>query len=163
MKNNIKNGIKMKGIVSYVLTDKDGNIKKEFTKHNQIQNLGFAAIASLIASDNPQSEDTFDAMAIGSGNGQAITATTLATEITTNGGARRTGADVDATSQETNVANDTIQFLTTWTFTGGLSITEAGIFNAHPTGGTMLAYQDFGVINVANGDNLQVKWQIVFA
>lgn len=160
MQNKLDNGIKMQGIVSYVLTDKDGNTKKEFTKHNQIQNLGFAGIASRI---HGVGVDAFTSMAIGTGNGQAITDTGLETEITTNGGARRTGGDVTITTEETNVANDTTQFVTTWEFTGGLTITEAGIFNAHPTGGTMLAYQDFGAINVANGDKLEVKWQIVFA
>ena len=154
--------LRIRGEVSYKLTDKDGNVKEERVITNQIQNLGFAAIASLLATDNPQSEDTFDYMAIGSDTGQDVSATGLATEITTDGGARRGGADVTATSETTNVANDTIQFVTTWSFTGSLSITEAGIFNAD-SNGTMLAYQDFPAINVGDGDNLQVTWKISFA
>lgn len=154
--------LKVRGIVSYVLRDKDGNIKEERVVQNQIQNLGLAAFASLIATDNPQSSDTFDWIGIGSGSGQAVTDTTLDTEITTNGGQRRGGADVTATSETTNVANDTVQFVTVFNFTGSLAITEAGIFNAS-TNGVMCAYQDFGVINVANGDNLQITWKIVFS
>ena len=157
-----KEKIGVRGEVSYVLTDKDGKVKEEKKVTNQIQNLGLAAIASLIATDNPQSETAFDYMAIGSGNGQLVTDTALATEITTAGGGRRGGADVVASSATTTVANDTVQFVTTWSFTGPLSITEAGILNATPAG-TMLAYQDFSVINVANGDNLQITWKIVFA
>jgi hypothetical protein len=154
--------IGIRGEVSYVLTDKDGKVKEEKVVTNQIQNLGLAAIASLIATDNPQSETAFDYMAIGSGTGQTVASTTLATEITTSGGARRGGADVVASSATTTVANDTVQFVSTWSFSGSLTITEAGIFNATPAG-TMLAYQDFSAINVANGDNLQVTWRIVFA
>lgn len=154
--------LKVRGMVSYLLKDKDGNVKLNRTIHNQIQNLGLAAIASLIATDNPQTETAFDYIAIGSGTGQAVTDTTLATEITTNGGARRGGADVTATSATDTVANDTIQFQTTFSFTGSLAITEAGILNAGAAG-TLLAYQDFSAINVANGDSLQITWKITFA
>ena len=154
----------MKGVVNYKVTDKYGNIKLDRTIENQIQNAGKVAVASLIASDNPQSEDTFDAMAIGTGDGQAVTATGLSSEITTNGGGRRSGANVTATSQTENVTNDTIQFVTTWSFTGTLAIKEAGIFNhSSASTGTMLAYQDFAVINVNDGDNLQVTWKITFS
>jgi len=157
--------IGVRGEVEYLLTDKFGNVKEKRVIPNQIQNLGLAAIASLIATDNPQSSLTFDYMAIGVGTGQAVTDNALASESTTNGGGRRGGADVVATSTFTSVTNDTIQFQSTWTFTGDLAITEAGILDNTLGSGTskMLCYQDFSVINVANGDNLQVTWKISFA
>lgn len=160
-----KDNIGVRGVVSYTLTDANGNVKDERIITNQIQNLGIAAIASLLATDNPQSSNTFDYIGIGSGTGQAVASTALATEITTNGGGRRGGADVVGTSQTDTIANDTIQFQTTWSFTGSLAVTEAGIFDDTLVSGTsiMLAYQDFSVINVENGDNLQITWKIIFS
>jgi hypothetical protein len=157
--------LSIKGEVTYILRNKDGTLKEKRVIPNQIQNLGLAAIASLIATDNPQSSLTFDYMAIGVGSGQAVTDTALDSEITTNGGGRRGGADVTVTSATTTITNDTIQFQTTWTFTGSLAITEAGIFDNTLGSGTskMLCYQDFSVINVENGDNLQVTWKVKIA
>jgi hypothetical protein len=64
----------------------------------------------------------------------------------------------------TTQANDTGQWVTTFTFTGALALTESGVFNAiYATGGDMLAYQDFSVLNVANGDTLQITWKVKFA
>ena len=154
--------MKVKGIVSYVLTDKDGNVKEERIIPNQIQDAGLAAIASLILNGNPGSVDAFDAIAIGSGTGQAVTATTLQNEINSNGGERRHGANVTKSRVTTTKTNDTAQFQTTFTFNGDLAITEAGIFNASAVG-DMLAYQDFSVINVANTDNLQITWKVQFS
>lgn len=154
-----KESIGIKGIVSYVLTDKDGNIKEEKTITNQVQNLGIAAIASRLYG---ATVDEFGAIAIGSGTGQAVGDTTLATEITTNGGERRDGTDVTITAQTDTIANDTAQFVTTYSFSGPLTITEAGIFNDGSVG-TMFAYQDFSAINVANGDNLQITWKVIFS
>jgi hypothetical protein len=155
----------VRGVVEYVLTDKFGNLKEKRVIPNQIQNLGLAAIASLIATDNPQSSLTFDYMAIGIGNSQAVTDNALASEITTGDGGRRGGADVVATSDITTVANDTIKFVTTWTFSLCFAVTEAGIFDDTLGSGTskMLAYQDFSAINVASGDNLQITWKIAIA
>jgi hypothetical protein len=157
-----KEKLGLRGIVSYVLRDKNGKVKEQREINNQIQNAGLTCMASLIASDNPDSKTAFDYMAIGTGTGQAVTATTLATESSASGSGRRGGSDVVGTLQTTTTTDDTIQFQTTWSFTGSLAITEAGIFN-DASAGDMLAYQDFSAINVANGDSLQVTWKIVFA
>ncbi len=153
--------LNMTGIVEYKVTRADGTVETK-TVTNQIQNLGLAAIASLIAVDNPQTSTAFDYIAVGTGTGQGVADTTLASEITTLGGARRGGGDVVATSQTTTITNDTIQFQTTFTFTGSLAITEAGILNA-ASAGVLLAYQDFSVMNVSDGDSLQVTWKISLA
>jgi len=146
------------GIVEYKVTRADGTVETK-TVTNQIQNLGLAAIASLIASDNPQTSTAFDYIAVGTGTGQGVADTTLASEITTAGGERRGGENVTASSQTTTITNDTIQFQTTFTFTGTFAVTEAGILNA-ASAGVLLAYQDFSVINVSDGDSLQVTWKI---
>ena len=154
-----KEKTRVKGNVFYVLRDKEGNIKDEREISNQTQILGFSAIASLIATDNPGSETTFDYMAIGIGTAQTIADTALASEITTAGGERRGGVDVVATLTGTD--DEILQFQTTYTFTGAFAVTEAGIFN-DASAGTMLCYQDFAAINVSNGDSLQITWQITF-
>ena len=151
--------IKIKGNVFYTVKDSEGNIKEQREIKNQIQTLGFSAIASLIATDNPGTEDTFDYMAIGIGSGQTIADTALDSEITTAGGERRGGVDVVATLTGTD--DEILQFQTTYTFTDAFAITEAGIFNDASVG-TMLCYQDFTAISVVNGDSLQITWQITF-
>lgn len=61
----------------------------------------------------------------------AVTDTTLGTEITDSGLQR---VAVTATRVTTNVANDTTQFVKTFTITGTYTIKEVGIFNASSTG-----------------------------
>lgn len=152
--------IKVKGFVTYTLRDKYGKIKdKRVDVPNFLTNAGLAAIASLIATDNPGSETSFDYIAIGISSGQSAASTTLASEITTNGGERGT---VTGTSQTTTVTDDTIVFTTTFTFTGSFAVTESGVFNAS-SAGTMLSYQDFTAINVVSGDTLTMEWKIKFA
>ena len=119
-----------------------------------IQNAGLAAISGLILTD--VSVDDFDYIALGTGSGQAVTDTTLASEITTNGGERTAGTGTRTT---TTITNDTAQLVVQWTFTGSLAITEAGMFNAN-SGGDMLAYQDFSAVNVVSGDTLTITWKI---
>jgi len=155
----IKERLGMFGIVNYKHRDKNGKLLMDRTITNQIQNAGLAEISSLILLDNPASATAFDYMALGSGTGQAVTATTLATEITTVGGERAAGTGTQTT---TTVTSDTSQLVVTYSFTGALAITEAGIFNA-AAAGDMLAYQDFSVINVTSGDSLEVTWKVAFA
>lgn len=155
----MKETIKVKGYVKYILKDKDGNIKYTYEDHNLITKVGLSVMASLLSADNPAGKTGVGYIALGVGSGQTADSTTLANEITTNGGARQT---CSATITTTNVANDTVQFSTTFNFTGSLAITEAGLFNA-ATAGDMIAYQDFSVINVNSGDNLQIVWNVVFA
>ena len=68
----------------------------------------------------------------GSGNTAFANAdTTLETEITDSGLER---VAVTATRVTTNVANDTVQFVKTFTVTGTNTIKEVGIINAASTG-----------------------------
>jgi hypothetical protein len=118
---------------------------------------GLAEIAALSVAD--VGGDGWDYIAVGVGTPGA---TTLGSESSTNGGARRGGADVTGTRITTTTANDTAQFVTTFTFTGALALTEAGLFNAAEAG-NMLASQSFDAVNVVSGDTLQITWRIVFA
>lgn len=100
----------------------------------------------------------FDAVAIGiDATAVAKTQTALGSEITTGGGARKSGADVLATLVTTNSTNDTIRFVTTYAFTNSFSVNELGVFNASPTGGIMLLRQVFAApLNVVSQDALEL-------
>lgn len=152
--------IKVKGLVTYTLRDRYGTIKdKREDVPNLIANVGKAAIASLIATDNPGSATAFDYIAIGISSGQSATDTILASEITTLGGERSAAT---GTLQTTTVTDDTLVLTKTFTFTGGFAVTESGIFNA-ASAGTMLSYQSFTAINIVSGDTLTIEWKIKFA
>ena len=99
----------------------------------------------------------FTAMAIGIGTPST---TALGSESTTNGGTRRSGGNVTLTIPNTSTA----QWVSTFTFTGSLAITEEGLFNSGTSSaGTMLASQSFSVINVINTDTLQITHQVSFS
>ena len=149
--------VKLIGQIHFVLRDKKGRVKEDRLIGNTITNVGKAELAGLMVVD--VGGTGFDYIAIGIGTPSA---TALGSESTTNGGARRGGADVTGTRVTTTTADDTGQLVTTFTFTGALALTEAGIFNA-ASAGTMLASQSFGVLNVANGDSLQITWKTKIA
>lgn len=73
------------------------------------------------------SPTAFGYAACGSGTTAfSSTSSALNTEITSNGLARATAT---VTSATTTFANDTLQFVKTWTVTGTQSVTEIGITN----------------------------------
>jgi hypothetical protein len=145
-----------KGLVSFVLMDKDGNIKQEET-HNTIMDVGLAYIAqrTLLGTGTTMSH-----LAIGtsSANSGDSTQTVLGGEI-----ARV--AFTSATQVTTTVTNDTMQFVATFNAgTGTGALVEAGIFNnATANTGTMLARTVFSVINKGVDDSLTITWKITIA
>lgn len=149
--------IKLCGEIHFLLKNKDGVVKEERTIQNTITTLGKAAIAGLMLAD--VGGTAFDYIAIGVGTPSD---TALGSESTTNGGARRGAANVTGTQVTTTLTNDTAQWVTTFTFTGALAITEEGIFNAASTG-TMLASQTFSAINVADTDTMTITHKVKVA
>ena len=149
--------VKLAGEIHLVLRDKNGDLREDRLIKNTITTVGKAMLAGLMLID--VSGTAFDYIAIGTGSPSA---TALGAEASASGSARRGGADVTGTRVTTTLANDTAQWVTTFTFTGSLGITEEGIFNAS-SGGTMLASQSFDVLNVANGDTLAITHKIKVA
>jgi len=99
----------------------------------------------------------FNSIAIGTSNAAVNqNQTSLLSEITTGGGARKSTPDVNI-SLVSRVSNeDTVRFVTTFAFTNSFSINEIGVFNA-PTDGTMLLRQTFAApLNVVSQDSLQL-------
>lgn len=172
--------------VSYILRDKDGNIKPLYQPSKLLQFLvkkGLVSpyfkpfflgkyqnritIANLITNaglagvasriNGAGSESAFTYIAIGTGSTAAsVSDTTLATEITTGGGQR---ANASASRVTTAVTNDTARLTNTFNFSSTFAVVESGVLNASSSG-VLLCRQVFSAINVANGDSLSVTWDI---
>jgi hypothetical protein len=142
-----ENNLSVKGRLSVVLRDADGNVKQSQDIPNLVVSSGLAFIASRM-------KDTTDAamshMAVGSGSTAAAAGdTALETQI---------GSRVSLTST-TVTANATAYVATFAAGTGTGAITEAGIFNAS-SAGTMLCRTVFSVVNKGADDTLQITWTI---
>jgi hypothetical protein len=148
-----KEKMKLKGTITLVARHANGKIFARRTIKNTVTAAGKAVVAALMVGD--VGGTAFDAIAIGTGTGGT---TALNAEATTNGGARRSGANVVGTVP----SGSTGQWVTTFTFTGALAITEEGILN-NSSGGTLLAYQSFAAINVANTDTLTITHQVALS
>ncbi len=155
----MKEGVKLSGHIHFLLKDRFGKVKAERDIRNTITTVGKAALSGLMIVD--VGGTAFDYIALGVGSPGA---TTLGSESSTNGGSKRGVGDVTGTQVTTTTTDDTAQLVTTFTFTGALALTEAGIFNAAGVDtGTLLASQNFSVLNVANTDTLQITWKIKVA
>ena len=150
-------GIKLSGRLHLVARHKDGTVFADIDIPNTITTVGKQLLAKLMAVD--VGETGIDYIAVGVGTPSA---TALGSESTTNGGTRRGGANVTGSNETTTLTGDTAQFLTTFTFTGALVLTEAGLFNGSGAN-TMLASQSFAALNVADTDTLQITWKIKVA
>ena len=155
----IKDGIKLTGSINFIHRNGRGELLEDRTIENTVTTVGKAEFAKLAVVD--VGGTGFDYIAIGVGSPGA---TTLGSESTTNGGAKRGGADVTGTVTTTTVTGDTAQWVTTFTFTGALVLTEAGIFNAAVADtGILLATQEFSALNVADTDTLTITWKVKVA
>jgi len=156
--NGFNDSVKLRGEIRLVLKDKNGNLREDRLIKNTITAVGLTQLARLMVLD--VAGTAFDYIAIGTSTPGA---TALGGEATASGGARRGGADVTGTIVSIGTGtNNGAQFVTTFTFTGALALTEEGIFNAS-SGGTMLASQSFAALNVADGDTLAITHKIQVA
>ena len=133
----------------------NGEIKDIREYRNIVVNTGKACTASRINGDG--TEALFNYVAIGTGvTAEGATQTALVTEISTGGGQR---AIATLSRVTTTVTNDTARWVITYNFSSSFAVTESGIFNA-ASSGCMLARKLFSVVNVANGDSLQITWRV---
>ena len=92
-----------------------------------------------------------------SGATPAVTDTSLASEITSNGLSRALGT----VAHTTNATSYTVSY--TFTATGSQSAQNAGLFNASTAGyGTMCFENTFSQVSMNSGDTLAVTWTINF-
>lgn len=149
--------VKTQGIVELVCRRADGSIKWVHKTHNLITSAGKAQLA-LLAGD--ASATPFTYLAVGSSStAPAAGNTTLGTELTTNGFARA-AATVSRTT--TNVTNDTLRLVHTWTASGSATVEEAGVFNASSSG-TMLGRALTTTKSFVTGETLTLTYDVVFA
>lgn len=118
----------------------------------RVQNAGLAIIANRIIGSG--TEPKYAGM--GTGTGQAASATTLATEVDSRSGSN-TGTRVTTTA-----TNDTYQVINTTTAGASRTITEAALFDAS-TSGNIFAYADSFTHTLANGDSITWTWKIAFS
>ena len=142
-----ENNLSVKGRLSVVLRDADGNVKQSQDIPNLVVSSGLAFIASRM---KDTTDDAMSHMAVGSGTTAAAAGdTALETQI---------GSRVSLTS--TTVTSNAVAYVATFAAgTGTGAITEAGIFNAD-TSGTMLCRTVFSVVNKGADDTLQITWTI---
>lgn len=152
LKKGIRANLALHGIRLPFIT---GSWQKELSISNLVTNAGFAGVASRI--NGSGAEAAFTYIGLGTGTTAANVAdTTLETEIVASGGER---ASATASRTTSDVTDDTATLVHTFSFTGSLAITESGVLNAASVG-VLLCRQVFSVINVANGDSLQVTWDV---
>lgn len=122
---------------------------------NLITNAGRGLISGLINGSGTPAAATY--IAVGTGTTAAAAGdTTLQTESSSSGLSRAAGTVSLVT---TTVTNDTAQVTKTFSVTGSVAVTEAGLLNASSSG-TLLCRQVFSAINVVNGDSLQITWKV---
>ena len=148
----INDNISVKGVVSFVLKDAEGNIK-EHHDHNLVVRTGLAYIVSRM---KDTSAGVMTHMALGTSTvAAAATDTALGAEV-----ANGRSVLASTTVVTTTFLNDSLQYVAAFpagTATGAL--TEAGLFSAS-TGGTMLARTVYPVINKGALDTLTITWKI---
>jgi len=150
----MKDKLKLEGWIHIEHYDKNGNLKNIREVKNLIVNAGIQEVAKLIGAG--LGGTAFQYVQTGTGT---TSPTANDTDLESATGSR---VSATVTNETTTVTGDTVQFVSTHSYTSSLAITEAGIFNAS-SGGTMLARQVFSAINVENGDTIQLTWKVVLS
>lgn len=128
-----------------IMTRGDGRIERQ-EGWNQVQTLMLQHIADQMSD---QGEAAMSHMAVGSGSGQAVGDTTLATEL----------ARVALTGTPSH-AGAVISYQGVYPAgTGTGTITEAGVFN-DPAAGTMGLYSDSILFAKGAADSLTLNWTL---
>jgi hypothetical protein len=142
----IKDSIKVVGTPTFILTDKFGLIKQQFTQPNLVVTVGKNLIADRLIGT---SSAVMSHMALGTSNaGLAAGNTVLSLEL------------VRIVLNSTSRDDSTITYTATYVAGVGTgAIVEAGIFNAS-SAGVMLCRTTFPVINKEADDILTINWNV---
>ena len=143
------------GILELELRDADGKVVKKDIFKNLITNAGLAGWAKRLGGLGSVAAFTY--IALGTGTTPAAnTDTTLESEISTGGGARKAATP---TSITISITDDTLQLVAQFDFTSSFAVTEAGVLNASSSG-SLLSRRVFSAYNVTNGSSLTVTWKL---
>jgi hypothetical protein len=140
-----KSNVTVTGTPRIVLTDKDGNVKQDFSVPNLVVTTGKTFIAArMVGTPTAMSH-----MALGTGTtAAAVGDTALQTELVR-----------VAFSSATSTGAVTTYIASFSAGTGTGAITEAGTFNASSSG-TMLCRTTFPVVNKGADDTMSITWTI---
>lgn len=140
---------KMKGELTIVVTDINGNIKEKRHVPNLVVTAGKTFVASRMVGT---ASAVMSHMAVGTGNtAPAAGDTALQTEVGRVALSGSTPSGAQVTYSATFGAG-----------TGTGALTEAGIFNATPSG-TMLCRTTFSVVNKGASDTVSISWTVSVA
>jgi hypothetical protein len=143
----MKDDIGLKGKIHIVHYGDERVVKEERDIENLIVTTGKVATAKRI--NGTDSLNPFTYVEIGTGTATA----------TAGDSALVTYYKEDAADCSYEASNKA-KWISTFSFTESVSVTEAGIFNGAHSGGTMLARQVFAVLNVENGDSIEITWTV---
>jgi len=148
--------ISVRGRLELVLTGEDGRLKDKREYTNTITSAYDALIAECMVKGEAQ-DTLIDYTAIGTTTGGKSTASTLLE-------AEVARVQNDSNLQGAGAAdNDVVHVSTFGAGVGTGALVEAGLFDsAGATTVTLMAYQDFAVINKGAGDTLTVTWTITY-
>jgi hypothetical protein len=150
--NSLEN-LKVKGRLSIVLRDKDGNVKDERDVDNLVVNAGLAYIISRMVGT---SKSVMSHMALGSGTTAAAAGQTDLVSLL----GSREALDTTTIAGTNNEKVVYVASFEAGDATG--AVTEAGIFN-DSSAGDMLCRTVFPVVNKAADDALTVTWTITLS
>lgn len=114
-------------------------------------NVGRGYVGGILSGVVTQVTSFFGNVGTGAGT-SAVTDTTLFTEV----GTARIGTT--NTNPTTTLTGDTAQYVFTYTATGAITVTNAGVFTAS-SGGTLLNKSDFTGIPLQNTDSIQFTFK----
>ncbi|RLE97808.1 MAG: hypothetical protein DRJ96_02850 [Thermoprotei archaeon] len=137
-----REGLKLRGTLVITVIGKDGKVKTRRVIRNTVTSDGITAICELIVGIRTT---PFKYIAIGQGTPSES----------------GLGAEVARKEATVNVPGYAY-WEATFTADASWSITEAGIFDA-PSGGTMLAYQSFGAVDLSPGDQIRITWSLTLS
>lgn len=138
--------LNVKGALSVIVKDYQGNIKQQFDVPNLVVTVGKNYIASRMASN---SATVMSHMAIGTGTSSPVAGDTIL-------GIEAGRVSLSSFSASTNAVTATATFPAG---TGTGAITEAAILNAS-SDGTMLCRTTFPVVNKQASDSIAITWVI---
>ena len=139
--------IRLRANMHGILRDGDGNILEEHHVHNQVQTYMKTHVADMLSD---QGENVMSHMGIGTGTGQAVGDSALATQVS------RQALDNSTPSHSAAV----VTYHRTFAAGEGTGvITEAGVFNA-ASGGDMGLYTD--ALNFTKGasSSYELTWTL---
>lgn len=148
----LKDGQLVRGNLRLVLTDKDGKIKDKREFQNTITVLQDATVADRMAGGT---DTLIDYTGVGTTSGGKTTSSTdlEAQVVRVQNDSNTQGAGADD--------NDVIHVSTFGAGVGTGALVEAGLFTG-AADSTLMAWQDFSVINKGAGDTLTVTWTVTY-